>query len=168
MKVIDTMKLGGFFKVECFDKDGNLKWKDISHNLVVNEGLNHVLDILFVSATAQIDPWYIGLTDGTPTVAAADTLASHAGWVEVTNYDEAARQTYVDVRTNQQVSNTASPGAFTMSGAATVGGAFIASNNTKGGTTGILLCAVAFSGGDRSVQATDVINVTYNFTGASS
>lgn len=163
MTSIDTAKFGGYFTTECFDKDGNLKWTDHSHNLVVDEGLNHILDILFVSATAQIDPWYVLLTDGTPTVAAADTLASHAGWTEITNYDEATRQAYIDVRTNQNVSNTASVAAFTMSGAATVGGAGLASNSTKGGSTGILLCAVAFSGGDRSVQATDIINVTYNF-----
>ena len=31
--------LGGVFNVQCFDADGNLKWEDTFHNLVVNEGL---------------------------------------------------------------------------------------------------------------------------------
>ena len=29
------MKAGGVYTVQCFDKDGNLKWEDQSHNLVV-------------------------------------------------------------------------------------------------------------------------------------
>ena len=33
---------GGVFHVECFDKDGNLKWKTSEHNLVVNEGLQNM------------------------------------------------------------------------------------------------------------------------------
>ena len=167
MKTIDSLKLGGFFTIECRDKNGKIKWVDHNHNLVVNEGLNHILDILFAGDT-QVNPWYVGLTDGSPTIVADDTMASHTGWSEIITYDEATRQEYADARTNQVVSNTVSPSVFTMSGAATVGGAFLVSNSTKGGSTGILLCAVAFSGGDRSVQATDIINVTYNFTGASS
>ncbi|GAG46997.1 unnamed protein product, partial [marine sediment metagenome] len=34
-----------------------------------------------------------GLTDGTPTPAAGDTMASHGGWTEVVAYDEGVRQT---------------------------------------------------------------------------
>ncbi len=163
----ESIKLGGVFKFECFDKLGNHKWTEEVHNLVVNDGINHSLDVLFTGAT-QTNPWYLGLTDGTPTVAATDTMSSHAGWVEVVAYSEGVRQTYVDVRTNQTVSNTASPAAFSINGTATVGGGFLSSNSTKSGTTGILLCAVAFTGGDRSVASGDTVNVTYNFTGSSS
>lgn len=31
--------LGGVFTITCYDKDGNFKWEDTFHNLVVNEGL---------------------------------------------------------------------------------------------------------------------------------
>jgi hypothetical protein len=37
------INLGGIFDVECFDKDGDLKWRDQAPNLVVNAGLNHLL-----------------------------------------------------------------------------------------------------------------------------
>ena len=35
----ESAKGGGVFHVQCFDKDGNLKWEDEMHNLVVNVGL---------------------------------------------------------------------------------------------------------------------------------
>jgi hypothetical protein len=46
-----------------------------------------------------------------------------------------------------------------------VGGAFLTSNNTKGGTTGTLFSAVDFSApGDRSVVSGDTLTVTYTFS----
>jgi hypothetical protein len=54
---------------------------------------------------------------------------------------------------------------FSINGTATVGGAFLTSNNTKGGTTGILFSAGDFqSPGDRSVVSGDTLNVTYQFS----
>jgi hypothetical protein len=160
----------GKFRVECIGADGHLKWEDTIDNLVVNEGLNHILDILFVSATAQVDPWYVGLTDASPTVAATDDAAnintSSQGWAEDQNYSEGVRQTYVDVRTAQSVDNSASKAAFSINGSTTVGGAFMISNSTKGGTTGELLCVGAFTGGNRAVVNGDTLNVTYTFTAA--
>lgn len=160
----DGVKVGGYFTFECRDKNGNLKWTDRSHNLVVNVGLQHLLDVLFAGDT-QINPWYLGLTDGTPTVAASDTMASHSGWTEVVAYSESARQEYVDVRSGQSVTNSASVAAFSINAdTTTVGGGFLTSLSTKGGTTGILLCDVAFTGGDKSADSGDTINVTYTFS----
>jgi hypothetical protein len=46
-----------------------------------------------------------------------------------------------------------------------VGGAFLTSDNTKGGTTGTLFSAADFSApGDRSVVNGDTLNVTYTFS----
>lgn len=36
--------LENFYFIECYDKDGNLKWTDEARNLVVTEGLNDSLD----------------------------------------------------------------------------------------------------------------------------
>lgn len=157
------IKVGGVFKVECFGTDGQRKWVDEIHNLVTNVGLQHILDVLFASGT-QVATWYIGLTDASPTPAAADTLASHGGWTEFTDYSEAARQEFVDVRSNQTVTNSASKAAFSINGGGTVGGLFVASAST--GTTGTLLSAAAMSEGNRSVVSGDTINVTYTFTAA--
>jgi hypothetical protein len=46
-----------------------------------------------------------------------------------------------------------------------VGGAFLSSDDTKGGSTGILFSAADFqSPGDRSVTSGDTLNVTYEFS----
>jgi len=54
---------------------------------------------------------------------------------------------------------------FSINATTTVGGAFLTSDNTKGGTTGTLFSAADFqSPGDRSVVNGDTLNVTYTFS----
>lgn len=169
MGIKDAVKVVARYVVECIGPDGKLKWRETAKNIWVDEGLQHVLDILFVSATSQIDPWHVGLIDGTPTVAGGDTLSSHGGWTEVTAYTEGSRQTYTDSRTGETVSNSASKASFSInSDGTTIGGAFLASDNTKGGTSGTLLSAAAFDGGDKSADDGDTINVQYDVSLSSS
>lgn len=163
----DRMRVGGTYIIRCFGPDGSLKWEDTADNKIVTEGLNHILDILFVSATSQVDPWYVRLTDGTPTAAAGDTLSTHAGWTEVTAYSEGAGQAFVDVRTNQTVSNSASKASFSINAdSTTIGGAYLASAST--GTSGTLLSVAAFTGGDKSADDGDTLEVQYDFSASSS
>jgi len=162
----DKVKVGGVFIVECFDKDGKLKWKDEAPNLVVDGGINSLLDIMFHGAT-QIGTWYVGLTAGTPSVAAGDTMGSHAGWTEVVAYSQATRVAYNEAAASgKQITNSASPASFSINGTATVGGAFLASDSTKSGTSGTLFSAAAFTQGNKSVSSGDTVNVTYALSGA--
>jgi hypothetical protein len=63
------------------------------------------------------------------------------------------------------ISNSASVAVFSINGTTTVGGAFLTTDNTKGGTSGTLFSASDFqSPGDRSVVSGDVINLTYQFS----
>lgn len=163
-ELLHAAMFGGHWDVECRDKDGNLKWRDTIENIVVNQGLNDLLDVMLSGAT-QDTTWFVGLTDGTPTVNAADTLASHAGWVEITDYDETNRVAFVDAgASSQSLSNAASPAVFTINASVTVGGAFLAGVNT--GTSGRLFAAGAFTGGDKSLGDNDVLTVTATFTAA--
>ena len=157
----------GRWSIVCRDKHGNIKWTDVIENLVTNAGLNYLLDVALSGAT-QVTSWYVGLTDGTPTAAAGDTMASHAGWTEVTAYDEATRVAWTDGGvSNQSVSNSGSAAEFTIStNSTTVGGAFLVSNSTKGGTTGTLYAVGAFSAGDKQLDDSDVLTVTATFTAA--
>lgn len=165
MDVKDSFKIGGYFTFECVDSDGNIKWYDKTHNLVVNEGLQDILDVMFVSGT-QDTTWFIGLTDDSPTPAAAHTLASHAGWTEFDEYT-GDRQAYVPVRSSQTISNTASVAAFAITGAGGgVGGGFLAAGAT--GTSDVLFSVSALSGGNRTVASGDTVNVTYTVTSAAS
>lgn len=162
-------KFGDLFYVECFDKNGNLKWEDTIKNLVVNVGLDDALDKYFKGSTYTA-AHYVGLTDGTPTVAAADTMASHAGWVEVVAYDEAVRQTLtLGSVSSQSVDNSASKAVFTISSdTTTIGGAFISTDDTRGGSTGTLYGGGAFTAGDKVLDDDDVLNVTVTASAAAS
>lgn len=166
----DGAKATGKYVVECFDKDGNLKWVAETPNLVVNVGLQYMAGSALTS-TAQITTWYLGLYGAASSnnPAAGDTMAAHGGWTENTNYSEADRPAATfAAATNANpsvVTNTASKATFTMNATTTVGGAFLTSNNTKGGSTGTLFSAADFqSPGDRSVVNGDILNVTYTFS----
>ena len=170
----EGLKATGRFLIECYDKDGNLKWTDESKNLVVNVGLQYMAGSALTS-TAQITTWYVGLygAGASNTPDATDTMSSHAGWTEVTDYSEANRPTATFAAATlptgsgnpSVVTNSASKAQFTMNATTTVGGAFLTSNNTKGGTTGTLFSAKDFdSPGDRSVVSGDVVLVTYTFS----
>jgi len=158
----DGIKLGGVFELECYDKNGVLKWTDAWKNTVVNVGLQHVLDTVFSGGSA-VTTWYLGLTDSSPTVNAADTLASHTGWVEETGYT-GNRMAWVEVRSSQSMTNSASVAVFPITGTATIGGAFLCSVATT--TTGTLMSAGALTGGNRAVVSGDTLNLTYTFAAA--
>ena len=163
-------KATGKYFIECYDKDGNLKWTDESKNLVVNVGLQYMAGVALTS-TSQITTWYVGLygVASSNNPAAGDTMSSHAGWTEVTAYSESTRvaATFA-AATNANpsvVTNTASKAVFTINGTTTVGGAFLTSGSAKSGTTGTLFSAADFSSpGDRSVVSGDILNVTYTFS----
>jgi hypothetical protein len=169
-KAGEAAQATGVFEIKCHDKDGNLKWSAESKNLVVNVGLQYMAGSALTSV-AQITTWYLGLygAGSSNTPAAGDTMASHAGWTEVTAYSNANRVTATLVTATTAnpsvVTNTASPAVFNINGTTTVGGAFLTSENTKGGSTGTLFSAADFgSPGDRSVVNSDTLSVTYTFS----
>lgn len=158
---------GGVFTVQCHDKDGNLKWESIQPNLVVNTGLADMNNKYF-SGSGYTAAWYLGLISGTaPTIAAADTLASHAGWTEVpvtTGYTGNRKQlTFGSATTaDPSVISNGTAAQFAMLGSYTVSGAFLCT--VASGTSGILFSASTFEApGDRTVVAGDTLNVTYTF-----
>jgi hypothetical protein len=161
---------GGVFNMQCFDADGNLKWESSLPNLVVNVGLQD-MNTQYFKGAAYTAAWFIGLygAAASNTPAAGDTAASHAGWTEVVPYSNATRPaaTFGTATTADPsvLSNSASPASYTINATATVGGAFLISNSTKSGTTGILFSASDFAApGDRSVASGDTLNVTYTFS----
>jgi hypothetical protein len=166
----DAVKAGGVFAIRCHDESGNLKWEAESHNLVVNVGLKDMNDKYF-TGSAYTASWFIGVygAGASNTPAAGDTAASHAGWTEVTTYSNATRPTATFAAATTAdpsvITNSASPASFTINGTTTIGGAFLISNSTKGGTTGVLFSASDFSSpGDRSVVNGDTLTVTYTFS----
>lgn len=166
----EGLRGGGVFTVTCFDKEGNLKWEAKSPNLVVNVGLQDMNDKYF-KGSGYTAAWYIGLYGAASSndPAAGDTMSSHSGWTEVTDYSQATRPaaTFGTATTADPsvIDNSGSVAVFSMNGTTTVGGAFLTSDDTKGGTSGTLFSAADFeSPGDRSVVSGDTINVTYTFS----
>ena len=187
VKSVDTMTAGlvagtrsgeemlalGKFKIQCFDKDGKLKWEDENHNLVVNAGLQYMCGSALTSTT-QVTLWYIGLygASATNNPAATDTMGAHGGWTEFVLYNNATRpQCNFAAATlplgtgNPSVAtNSASVAAFSINASGTVGGAFLTSSNAKNGMVGTLFSAADFTGGDRTVANLDTLNVTYTLS----
>lgn len=164
-------RAGGVYFFECYDKEGNLKWKEEAKNLVVNVGLKDMNDKYF-SGSSYTAAWYLGLITGPgagTTIDPGDTMSSHVGWSENTSYSQATRPacTFGAATTADPsvISNSSSVAIFSINGTTTIAGAFLTSNNTKGGTTGILFSASDFqSPGDRAVVSGDTLNVTYQFS----
>jgi hypothetical protein len=161
----------GKYFAECRDKDGNLKWTAEGDNLVVNAGLQYMAGTALSNSAAQITTWYVGLygAAASNTPAASDTMSSHTGWNEIDCYSDGNRPTATFApATNANpsvVTNTSNKAVFNIDTTATVGGAFLTSNNTILGTSGTLFSAADFqSPGDRSVVSGDVLSVTYQFS----
>ncbi len=152
------------YLVECFGADGQLKWSEEFDNLVVTLGLNELLDKTF-KASGYTAAWYVGLTAGSPSFAAGDTMSSHGGWTEDQNYSEGVRQTLtLGTVSAGSVNNSSNKATFSINATATVGGAFVVSNSTKGGTTGTLYGGGAFTQGNRSLVNGDSLQVTITLT----
>lgn len=158
-KIKSGARLKGKWTIEHW-RGGRLLSKESNFNLIVNEGLDKVLDSTFHNDASAT--WYVGLKL-TGAVAAGDTLASHAGWTEFTDYT-GNRQEYVEAAaSSQSITNTASPAAFPITGTGAVTGAIMADVAT--GSAGVLMCGVEFAA-TKNVVNGDTINVTYQIDAA--
>jgi hypothetical protein len=141
------------YLVECYDGVGKLKWSEDIENLVTTVGKTDIIDKYF-KGSGYTAAFYCGLK-GAGSAVVGDTLASHAGWSEVTPY--AGNRPAITFGTTTGGSNTANAVAFTINATQTVAGAFICTVNT--GTSGTLYSAGDFSA-SRSVISGDTLNVT--------
>lgn len=143
-------------------------------NIVVTEGMNHILDVVLHGTTA-VATWYFGLFSAnvtpTSTWTAANFTANATEIVSGTEgYSEATRQAFVEAAASAgSINNTASKAAFTIATATTitVWGAGLLSSSAKGGTTGTLMSAAKFSAA-RTLYDTDVFNLGYTLSLTSS
>lgn len=143
-------------------RDGRIIGKYRATNDIVVVGKNHALDVVFGNSTpvAQVDPWYIGLINNTPTPSLSenDTLASHAGWTEFTSYT-GTRKAWDDANAAAKAKGTTTTSDFTISADADIYGLFVCS--VTSGTSGVLWATMPFDNGIASVKNLDVFKVTY-------
>ena len=170
MKAAAKILLGGTFVTTCFDRNGKLKWIEKSPNIVVGEGLDHVLSILLKNGTV-IDPWYVFIFENNYTPLTGDTYAAH-GWTESTAYTQANRPEFVDgAIAGHALDNSASKAVFSINATKTIYGAGLCGGggapNTKADTAGggKVLCASKFLA-SKNVESGDTLNVQYTFGAA--
>jgi hypothetical protein len=169
--VSEAVSIKGQYEVVCIGPDGKEKWRDVIENTVVTVGKNLALDTFLAGAAYTVTGPFMGLISSTSfsAIAAADTMASHAGWLEAGN---ANAPTYSGTRKTAAFS-AASGGSkalssalsFSITGTGTVKGCFIAYGtgalSTVDNTAGTLYSAGLFSGGDKAVGSGDTLNVSY-------
>jgi hypothetical protein len=111
--------------------------------------------------------WYFGLIDSDDFSAVddeQDSMSSHAGWIEVEDYDESARPAWgPDAPASQTIANSLKA-TFTIDLAKDIRGFFLASDSTKGGTDGILW-STAVLDVLQSTQPGQLLKVFYSLLG---
>jgi hypothetical protein len=172
--VAEAMHALGRFTAECYDKDGVLKWRDEFPNTVMTAGKNQGLDAWLAGSAYTVTGPYMLLISSSSysAISAADTMASHAGWLEGGGTNA---PTYSGNRPTC-VFSSASAGAkalsaalgFSITGTGTIKGVAIVTGSgavaTKDNTSGTLLSAGLFTGGDRSVLNGDTVNVSWSLS----
>lgn len=156
--------LGGTFMGWAQDIHGKIGDVVKFKNAITDEGLNNLLDEYFDSAT-QTTSWYLGLINNASfsALAAGDTMASHAGWLEAASYSGTRAAWGVGSAAARAITN-ATPASFSITGTMTLKGAFLTSNSTISGTTGILFSTGTFSS-TYPVANTDTFKLIYTVQG---
>ena len=176
----EGMGVEGFYKIECRDAAGNLKWDEEFPNLVVAVGKQLMLDTLLKGTSYTVVGPFLGLIGNSTTFAAADTMTSKT-WTEFTNYTvggSAVRGTAVfasatsagTTPTNVTTSAAAAI-TYTITGAGgTVYGCFLVTGtgavSTQSSTAGTLYSEGNFSTA-KATTSGDTVSVTFSTTATS-
>ena len=180
-KANETVGIEGVYKVECRDKDGNLKWEDSFPNLVVAVGKQLLLDTLLKGVSYSVVGPFLGLTSASLTPAATDTMATIVPSSEFTNYTvggSAVRGTAVFASATSTgttptnvTTSTAAAITYTITGAGgTVYGCFLVTGtgaSSAQGNTGGTLYSVGNFATAKITTAGDTVSVTYSATATS-
>ena len=145
-------------------RDGKVIGKYDFPNGITNVGKDSILNVHFRNQT-QIPSWYIGLVDNASfsAFAAADTMSSHAGWIETVAYTEATRNAWTPAAPSGQAITNTTPVTFTINATVAIKGIFITSGSAKSGTAGTLWSTGAFPAVVNAVNL-DQLMVVYTLT----
>ena len=142
----DEPKLRGHYEFKLLDPDGKLIREWELDNLVVNQGLNDLLNV-YLNSGSQKTQWYVGLFQGNYAPSLTDTASNWAAnATEASNYTSATRPVWTPAAASaQSITNSASPASFTFNANITLYGIALVSNNVIGGTGGTLFSEAAFA-----------------------
>ena len=161
----DSARFRGIWEIEVYEKaGGKLLSKSQCHNIITDEGLNHLLNVV-LHDTAKKATWYCELFESDTTPDGSETYAVPV-YTECEAYDEATRPEFNNAASSaESTTNSANKAVFTMNASKTLYGASIVSVNTKGDEAGggVLFCCGKF-GTAQPVISGNVINLTYTVT----
>jgi hypothetical protein len=172
----DEIRAQGRYEVKCYDENGNLKWDEVIDNVVTDVGARLMLDT-FLGGAAN-STYFLGLISSVGYVSvpvAADTMSSHATWVEAGNASNYplwttpasnARATITWSAASARSKALASAASFTIGATGgTIKGCFIVTGPgavaTNASTAGTLYSAGLFTGGDKIVSTGDTVQCSY-------
>ena len=140
--------------------------------MVQTVGKNLALDTFLAGAAYTVTGPYMGLISSVSfvSVAAADTMASHSGWLEAGGATAPAysgnRKTAVWAAAASGSKALSAALSFAITSSGTVKGAFLCfgsgASATKDNTSGTLWSSGTFSTGDKSVTSGDQLNINYS------
>lgn len=165
---------GTYYAELICGKTGKVKWRDTIENLVTTVGKNYLLDTALAGSSFTVTGPYMGLISSVSysAITAADTMSSHSGWTEagITNAPTygSGRKTAAWSAASSGSKALSAALVFTFTGAGTVKGCFIVLStsavSTVDNTGGTLYSAGLFTGGDKVVASSDILNVSYTAT----
>lgn len=166
MNTTSASKVGFVYTVEQI-RDGKVIDSEVVHNLVPSEGIEYILRGALLSGT-PITAWNVGLFQGDYMPDADVTGASVAVDSEECNAytvggNATIRAGWTGAYAAGTADNSASRAEFTMTGDVQVFGAFLASNGTKGASTGTLLSIARFAS-PKNLETTDILRITAGIT----
>ena len=155
-------------KAEVVNSKGEVTQVTYTHNDIVDEGMNSLLDIFFRNQT-QIPIWYMGLIDGagSQSLNNTDKAGMHAGWVENTSFTGGPSRknwtTVLAAAAARSISNsTTLDFAFTTT--QTIHGIFVINHVTADTATETLWATAPFST-EVTVNNGDTLKITYTVSG---
>jgi hypothetical protein len=171
--VKEETEIKGRWHIECLDADGSLIWEEDIDNVVCTIGKNVALDAFLAGAAYTVVGPFMGLISSTSftAVAAADTMASHAGWLEAGNANTptytAPRKTCAWAAATAGGKSLSAALSFAMTGTGTIQGIFLVYGtgalSTVDNTAGTLLSAGTL-GAAQPVINGNTVNASYTMT----
>lgn len=175
-KAEESSPIKGTYSVVCHDMYGREKWSEVINNVVTYVGKNLFLDTMLSTSLSpyNVTGPYMGLigASGFASVSINDTMTSHPGWNEnggtLAPVYGGSRKTCVWTTASGGTIALSSALVFSITSTGTVTGAFVllgtGASATIDNTSGVLLSAGQFVGGNKVVSSGDTLNCNYTLS----
>lgn len=134
-------------------------------NGVITATIDDLFDVYFSNGSPQA-AWYLGVISNTgfTSLEADDTMASHGGWTEATNYS-GSRPAWAPEDSAGGLKKNAVAREFPITTEEALRGMFVVSDNTKGGSSGTLWATGSFATGPNTPPVGAVFKLFYELEG---